>query len=226
MRVTRAVLLVVAVSALAAPAFAQAPAPRTEPGSGYRAYVVFDRVSFAAEQSFDAVLRKTSLDAIGAGGEFRFWKGLFARGVFSTMEETGTRAFIVSGQPVSVGVPLTISVRPIEIAAGSIGNRFVGEKVRPVADRVREGKSFAASLEGTGQFANMVVEMTKVGETTGSLAEMLGSVADFSDEEIENKLNIMMAMLTPLLLIVMGGFVALILLALYLPLFGLAGVLH
>jgi type IV pilus assembly protein PilC len=72
----------------------------------------------------------------------------------------------------------------------------------------------------------MVVEMTKVGETTGSLAEMLGSVADFSDEEIENKLNIMMAMLTPVLLIVMGGFVALILLALYLPLFGLAGVLH
>jgi len=46
------------------------------------------------------------------------------------------------------------------------------------------------------------------------------------DEEIENKLNIMMAMLTPVLLIVMGGFVALILLALYLPLFGLAGVLH
>ena len=72
----------------------------------------------------------------------------------------------------------------------------------------------------------MVIEMAKVGETTGSLAEMLGSVADFTDEEIENKLNVMMATLTPVLLIVMGGFVGLILLALYLPLFGLAGVLH
>ena len=138
--------------------------------------------------------------------------------LFSTSQLTRSLSTLLAG-----GIPL---VQSIEIAAGSIGNRFVGEKVRPVADRVREGKSFAASLEGTGQFANMVVEMTKVGETTGSLAEMLGSVADFSDEEIENKLNIMMAMLTPVLLIVMGGFVALILLALYLPLFGLAGVLH
>ena len=138
--------------------------------------------------------------------------------LFSTSQLTRSLSTLLAG-----GIPL---VQSIEIAAGSIGNRFVGEKVRPVADRVREGKSFAASLEGTGQFANMVVEMAKVGETTGSLAEMLGSVADFSDEEIENKLNIMMAMLTPVLLIVMGGFVALILLALYLPLFGLAGVLH
>ena len=138
--------------------------------------------------------------------------------LFSTSQLTRSLSTLLAG-----GIPL---VQSIEIAAGSIGNRFVGEKVRPVADRVREGKSFAASLDGTGQFANMVVEMTKVGETTGSLAEMLGSVADFSDEEIENKLNIMMAMLTPVLLIVMGGFVAMILLALYLPLFGLAGVLH
>ncbi len=72
----------------------------------------------------------------------------------------------------------------------------------------------------------MVIEMAKVGENTGSLADMMGSVADFSDEEIDNRLTVSMAMLTPVLLIVMGGFVALILLALYLPLFGLAGVMH
>jgi type IV pilus assembly protein PilC len=138
--------------------------------------------------------------------------------LFATSQLTRSLSTLLAG-----GIPL---VQSIEIAAGSIANRFLGEKVGPVADRVREGKSFAASLEATGQFSNMVVEMTKVGETTGSLAEMLGSVADFSDEEIENRLNIMMAMLTPVLLIVMGGFVALILLALYLPLFGLAGVMR
>ncbi len=121
------------------------------------------------------------------------------------------------------GIPL---VQSIEISAGSIANRFLGQTVKPVSDRVREGKSFAASLEGTGQFSNMVIEMAKVGENTGSLADMMGSVADFSDEEIDNRLTITMAMLTPVLLIVMGGFVALILLALYLPLFGLAGVMH
>jgi type IV pilus assembly protein PilC len=121
------------------------------------------------------------------------------------------------------GIPL---VQSIEISAGSIANRFLGQTVKPVSDRVREGKSFAESLEGTGQFSNMVIEMAKVGENTGSLADMMGSVADFSDEEIDNQLTVSMAMLTPVLLIVMGGFVALILLGLYLPLFGLAGAMH
>ena len=138
--------------------------------------------------------------------------------LFSTSQLTRSLSTLLAG-----GIPL---VQSIEIAAESIANRFVGDKVHPVADRVREGKSFAASLEATGQFPHMMIEMVKVGETTGSLAEMLASVADFSDEEIENKLNIMLALLTPVLLIVMGGFVGLILLALYLPLFGLAGVLH
>jgi type IV pilus assembly protein PilC len=138
--------------------------------------------------------------------------------LFSTSQITRSLSTLLAG-----GIPL---VQSIDIAAASIANRFVGDKVRPVSDRVREGKSFAASLEGTGQFDNIVVEMAKVGETTGSLAEMMSSVADFSDEEIENKLNIMMAMLTPLLLVVMGAFVAMILLALYLPLFGLSGALR
>jgi opacity protein-like surface antigen len=175
MRVTRAVLLVVAASALAAPAFAQAPAPRTEPGTGYRAYVVFDRVSFAAEQSFDAVLGKTSLDAIGAGGEFRFWKGLFARGGFSTMEETGTRAFIVSGQPVSVGVPLTVEVRPIEIAAGwriplDRGRRFVAYggggllfvKYRETSDFAEPGDNVDDSFNGYLAFGGIDVRIWRL----------------------------------------------------------------
>ena len=175
MRVTRAVLLLVAALALAAPAFAQARSSRTEPGTGYRAYVVFDRVSFAAEQSFDAVLRKTSLDAIGAGGEFRFWKGLFARGVLSTMEETGTRAFIVSGQPVSVGVPLTISVRPIEIAAGwrlpIDGNRrFVAYggggllfvKYRETSDFAEPGDNVDDSFNGYLAFGGIDVRIWRL----------------------------------------------------------------
>ena len=138
--------------------------------------------------------------------------------LFATSQLTRSISTLLAG-----GIPL---VQSIEISAGSIANRFLGHTVEPVSDRVREGKSFAASLEGTGQFSNMVIEMAKVGESTGSLADMMSSVADFSDEEIDHRLNIMMAMLTPVMLVVMGGFVALILLALYLPLFGLAGVMH
>jgi type IV pilus assembly protein PilC len=138
--------------------------------------------------------------------------------LFSTSQLARSLSTLLTG-----GIPL---VQSIEIAAESIANRFVGDKVRPVADRVREGKSFAASLEATGQFPHMMIEMVKVGETTGSLAEMLSSVADFSDEEIENKLNVMMALLTPVILVVMAGLVGLLLLGIYLPLFGLAGALH
>ena len=105
MRVTRAVVIVIAAWALAAPAFAQAPASRTETGTGYRAYVVFDRVTFAAGQSFDAALGTSTLSAVGAGGEVRFWKGLFARAAFTRMEETGTRGFVVNGQFVPLDVP-------------------------------------------------------------------------------------------------------------------------
>jgi type IV pilus assembly protein PilC len=136
--------------------------------------------------------------------------------LFSTSQLFRSLATLLSG-----GIPL---VQSIEISASSVANRFLGVTVAPVADRVREGKSFSASLDATGQFSNIAIEMAKVGETTGSLAHMLTSVADFNDEEIENRLNIMLAMLTPAVLIFLGGFVAVILLALYLPLFSMAGV--
>ena len=135
--------------------------------------------------------------------------------LFATSQLTRALSTLLYG-----GIPL---VQAIEISAASIGNRFMGGQVAPVADRVREGKSFSVCLDSTGQFSNMAIEMTKVGETTGSLADMLVSVADFCDEEIENRLDLMLAMLTPLVLMALGGFVALILLSLYLPLFSMAG---
>jgi type IV pilus assembly protein PilC len=136
--------------------------------------------------------------------------------LFATSQLFRSLATLLSG-----GIPL---VQSIEVAAGSISNRYIGETVAPVAERVKEGKSFSANLDTTGQFSNIAIEMARVGESTGSLAEMLSSVADFSDEEIENRLNIMLAMLTPAVLILLGSFVAVILLALYLPLFSMAGV--
>ncbi|HLE71566.1 MAG TPA: type II secretion system F family protein, partial [Vicinamibacteria bacterium] len=80
---------------------------------------------------------------------------------------------------------------------------------------------FSASLEETGEFSNLTIEMVKVGENTGGLAEMLQNVADFADEEIDNRLNLMLSMLTPVVLLFMGGMVAVILLSIYLPMFDL-----
>lgn len=133
--------------------------------------------------------------------------------LFATSQLTRSLGTLLAG-----GIPL---VQAIDIAAGSIGNRHIGRSVRPVADRVREGKAFSSSLEETHQFSDLTVEMVKVGENTGGLAEMLQNVADFADEEIENRLNLMLSMLTPIVLLFMGGMVAMILLSIYLPMFDL-----
>jgi type IV pilus assembly protein PilC len=133
--------------------------------------------------------------------------------LFATSQLTRSLGTLLAG-----GIPL---VQAIDIAAGSIGNRHVGNTVMPVAGRVREGKAFSTSLEETREFSNLTVEMVKVGENTGGLAEMLHNVADFADEEIDNRLNLMLAMLAPVVLMFMGGLVAVILLSIYLPMFDL-----
>jgi type IV pilus assembly protein PilC len=133
--------------------------------------------------------------------------------LFATSQLTRSLGTLLSG-----GIPL---VQAIDIAASSIGNRHVGQAVIPVAERVREGKAFSASLEETGEFSSLTIEMVKVGENTGGLAEMLQNVADFADEEIDNRLNLMLSMLTPVVLLFMGGLVAVILLSIYLPMFDL-----
>lgn len=133
--------------------------------------------------------------------------------LFATSQLTRSLGTLLSG-----GIPL---VQAIDIAAGSVGNRHIGDAVKPVAERVREGKAFSSSLDETGEFSNLTIEMVKVGENTGGLAEMLSNVASFADEEIDNRLNLMLSMLAPVVLFFMGGLVAVILLAIYLPMFDL-----
>jgi len=133
--------------------------------------------------------------------------------LFATSQLTRSLGTLLSG-----GIPL---VQAIDISAGSISNRHIGGAVIPVADRVREGKTFSSSLDETGEFSNLTIEMVKVGENTGGLADMLENVADFADEEIDTRLNLMLSMLAPVVLMIMGGLVAMILIAIYLPMFDL-----
>jgi len=133
--------------------------------------------------------------------------------LFATSQLTRALGTLLSG-----GIPL---VQAIDISAGSISNRYIGGAVAPVVERVREGKAFSSSLEHTGAFSNLTIEMVKVGENTGDLAEMLHNVADFADEEIENRLNLMLAVLEPVVLLFMGSLVAMMLLSIYLPMFDL-----
>jgi len=117
---------------------------------------------------------------------------------------------------VGAGTPL---VTALEISTGSIGNRRVSDAVASVVPKVREGAELWRSLEQTGQLTSLAVEMIKVGEATGALEEMLTNVSDFYDEAIEARLQTIINLIEPVILIVMGGVIATILLSVYLPMF-------
>ena len=114
------------------------------------------------------------------------------------------------------GTPL---VPALENASEAIGNRFVSRRVVSVVGRVREGGELWRALEGTGIFTNLTVEMIKVGETSGALEEMLSSVSDFYDEEIDMLLARVISCVEPAILVILGGVIMTFLLSVSLPIF-------
>ncbi len=86
---------------------------------------------------------------------------------------------------------------------------------------MREGLGLALSLRQTKIFPNLSTEMIEVGESTGALPQMLNSVAEFFEEDVQTALTASLALIEPAILIVMGGVVVVILIALYLPIFSL-----
>jgi type IV pilus assembly protein PilC len=135
---------------------------------------------------------------------------------FATSQLARTLATLLGG-----GIPL---VNAIEIASRSISNRSMAASMEQVGRRVREGESFAASMADRGVFPDVAVKMAEVGEATGALQEMLNSLADFYDEEIETDLGRFVTLVEPILLVIMGFVIAGLLLALYMPLFDLSRV--
>ena len=135
---------------------------------------------------------------------------------FATSQLARTLATLLGG-----GIPL---VNAVEIAARSIGNQHMAREMEWVGQRVREGESFASALQSRGVFPSVAVKMAEVGESTGALQEMLNSLADFYDEEIETDLGRFVTLVEPVLLIVMGLVIASLLLSLYMPLIQLSAV--
>lgn len=118
------------------------------------------------------------------------------------------------------GLPLVPS---LETAAKSIDSRQIARAVYSAGESVREGKGLAQSLELTKVFPELSVEMIEVGESTGALPQMLNSVAEFFEEDVQTRLGAIMSLIEPIILIVMGVVVVIILIALYLPILSLGG---
>jgi type IV pilus assembly protein PilC len=117
------------------------------------------------------------------------------------------------------GLPLVPS---LETAARSIDSRQIASAVYKSVETVREGKGLAASLQATKVFPELAIEMIEVGESTGALPQMLNSVAEFFEEDVQTNLTAAMSLIEPAILIVMGLVVTTILIALYLPIFSLS----
>jgi len=116
------------------------------------------------------------------------------------------------------GLPLVPS---LETAARAIDSKQIGSAVFRSVETVREGKGLSVSLAATKIFPELAVEMIEVGESTGALPQMLNSVAEFFEEDVETNLSWIMSLIEPMILVVMGVVVVVILIALYLPIFSL-----
>jgi type IV pilus assembly protein PilC len=134
---------------------------------------------------------------------------------FSTSQAARTLATLLGG-----GIPL---VNAIDIAARSITNRYIANELEVAGQHVREGRALASAMQDSGAFADVAVKMVEVGESTGALQEMLNSLADFYDEEIDTNLGRFITLVEPLLLVIMGIVIAGLLLSLYMPLFSMGG---
>jgi type IV pilus assembly protein PilC len=126
--------------------------------------------------------------------------------IFSRMMST-----LLSG-----GLPLVTS---LETAGQSMSSRLIVHGIENATRNVREGKALAPSLDQTGVFPELAVEMVEVGEATGALPAMLTSIAEFYEEDVQTALTAAMSLIEPLILAVMGLVVGFILISLYLPIF-------
>ena len=124
------------------------------------------------------------------------------------------------GTMVSSGVPIIDS---LEIVAQTAGNMTVEKAVLYVRDKISEGQNMVDPLMETRVFPPMVIQMIGVGESTGALDNMLNQIADFYEEEVDVAVDNLTSLLEPLLMCFLGIFVGGMLIAMYLPIFNLAG---
>lgn len=121
---------------------------------------------------------------------------------------------------VASGVPL---IQMLEIVAKAINNVHIERSMKKATEKVKGGKSLANSLEGDPNFLALVPNMLKIGEESGSLEEMLAKTADYYEKEVDNQIKTISTIIEPVLMVVLGVVAFIIVAAVLLPIYGLAG---
>lgn len=117
------------------------------------------------------------------------------------------------------GIPL---LQALETASESLGTILLKRTLDKARRSVREGQTLAGSLAATKIFPSLSIDMIEVGESTGALPQMLNSVAEFYEDDVNTRMTASLALIEPAIMIFMGIFVAFVLIALYMPIFSLA----
>jgi len=124
------------------------------------------------------------------------------------------------GTMMQSGVPI---LEALNVVGKTAGNKVIEMAVFRVTDAIKEGRPLAEPLEETGVFPSMVVQMINVGESTGALDVMLEKIADFYDEEVDQAVENLTAAIEPLMMCFLGGLIGGLVVAMYLPIFSMAG---
>ncbi len=125
------------------------------------------------------------------------------------------------GTLISSGVPI---LSGLEITAKTSGNRIISDAIMSARASIREGETVSAPLKASGVFPPMVVQMIAVGEQTGALDEMLTKIAVFYEAEVDQAVENLTSIIEPVMIVIMGGIVGGMVIAMYLPMFKLINV--
>lgn len=121
----------------------------------------------------------------------------------------------------AAGVPL---IEALESVAGATGNFVYGSAVMGMREEVSTGTQLQTAMRRTHLFPNMVIQMVAIGEESGSLDSMLGKVADFYEEDVDNAVDSLSSLIEPMIMTVLGVVVGGLVIAMYLPIFKLGSV--
>lgn len=124
------------------------------------------------------------------------------------------------GTLITSGVPI---IEALNVAGATAGNKIIENAILNVRSGISEGRPIAEPLAESTVFPGMVVQMIAVGEATGALDAMLNKIADFYDNEVDTAVDALTSMLEPLMIVFLGGTVGTIIIAMYLPIFEMAG---
>ncbi|HET8671729.1 MAG TPA: type II secretion system F family protein, partial [Candidatus Saccharimonadales bacterium] len=138
---------------------------------------------------------------------------LFSKMYMARFARTGTTL-------VASGVPL---IQMLEITANSINNVHVENSVRKAAEKVKGGKALSDSLQNDPNFTELVPNMLRIGEQSGSMEQMLSKVADYYEKEVDDQIKSISTVIEPVLMMMLGIVAFIIVAAVLLPIYGLAG---